>query len=238
MRLPSPSRLLALTLLLCLGLAGTAAAQPTATSAGDPRATAHPGNATTCAQAGLPGQLITDRLTVNISGGSHLTVTSVPLGVTVTGIVLKGGDNHNVYLPGALGLLPWPGLHSPLVGKKGNIPDISHWFACGTGQTTTKTTTKATTTKSNAKSTTATTTTTGGATTSTTSRGTTTTTTLATTPRTTAPTSTPVPMPVAHDDELASTGFGNGWLFGLGAVLLLAGGGALALARRRPRTGR
>ncbi|WHT18382.1 LPXTG cell wall anchor domain-containing protein [Crossiella sp. CA-258035] len=230
MRLPSPSRLLALTLLLCLGLAGPAAAQPTATSAGDPRATAHPGNATTCAQAGLPGQLISGQLTLNISGGSHLTVTAVPLGVTVTGIVVKGGDNHNVYLPGALGLLPWPGLHSPLVGQKGNVPDISHWFACGTGQTTTKSTTKAT------KSSTATTTT-GGATTSTTSRGTTTTT-LATTPRTTAPTSTPVPVPVAHDDELASTGFDNGWLLGLGAVLLLAGGVALALAKRRPRTGR
>ncbi|MGW0516207.1 LPXTG cell wall anchor domain-containing protein [Crossiella sp. NPDC003009] len=235
MRLPSPSRLLTLTLLLCLGLAGTAAAQPTATSAGDPRATAHPGNATTCAQAGLPGQLITGRLTVNISGGSHLTVTAVPLGVTVTGVVLKGGDNHNVYLPGALGLLPWPGLHSPLVGQKGNIPDISHWFACGTGQTTTKSNTK-NTTKSTTKSTTATTTT-GGLTSATTSRGTTTTS-AAATPRTTAPTSTVVPVPVAQDDELASTGFSNGWLLGFGAVLLLAGGVALALARRRPRTGR
>ncbi|MCK2245339.1 MULTISPECIES: hypothetical protein [unclassified Crossiella] len=231
------SRLLALTLLLSAGLLGTATAQPTATSAGDPRATAFPSNATTCAHANLPGQLITGQLTVNIAGGTHLTVTGVPLGLTVTGIVVKGGPGYNVYLPAGLGLLPWPGLHSPLVGQNGNIPEISHWFACGQAQTTTKPTTSTTTkpysssaTTKPGSSTAITTTTTSGAGTPSTS--------TASTPRTTVPTSTPVPVPVANDDNLANTGFDGGWLIGLGAALVVAGGLVLGLTRLRNRRGR
>ncbi|GAA2790794.1 hypothetical protein [Crossiella cryophila] len=239
MRPTTLSRLLALTLLLSAGLLGSAAAQPTATSAGDPRATAFPGNATTCAHANLPGQLITGQLTVNIATGSHLTITGVPLGLTVTGIVVKGGPGYNVYLPANLGLLPWPGLHSPLVGQNGNIPEISHWFACGQTQTTTKPTTSTTTKPYSSSATTKPGSSTASTTATTTSGGgTTSTSTAATTPRTTAPTSTPVPVPVADDDDLANTGFDGGWLIGLGAALVFAGGLVLGMTRLRTRRSR
>jgi hypothetical protein len=63
----------------------------------------------------------------------YLTLTAKP-GVTVTGIVMKGGNGFNVYVPGEKGLEeapgPWEKLYAPL-NKGGNIPQISHWYACG-----------------------------------------------------------------------------------------------------------
>lgn len=95
---------------------------------GDPRATAHAGNVTTCEDAGLEGIKIAE-----LSGGSgdqYLTLDTgdIPAGVELTGIVVKGGNNYNVYPAGVL-----TKLHAPLVGDGDkNVPNISHWFACGT----------------------------------------------------------------------------------------------------------
>ncbi|MGO1057144.1 hypothetical protein [Crossiella sp. CA198] len=220
MRPTTLSRLLALTLLLSLGLVGAAAAQPTATSAGDPRATARPGNATTCAAAGLAGAPVTERLAVGKTG-THLTVTEVPYELRITGIVVKGGPAHNVYLPTALGLLPWPGLHSPLVGKE-NIPAVSHWFVCALTAPA-KNAAAGTSTSPTAAST---------------AKATSTTRSAGTQPGSTAPTSSTAPVPAAATGGLANTGFDGGWLIGLGAALVVAGGLVLGLTRLRGRRGR
>jgi LPXTG-motif cell wall-anchored protein len=112
---------------LAAGVLSLVAALPAAATdapvAGDERATAYAGNATTCADANLDGQIVAK----GGQGGQTIDVT-VPEGVTLTGIVVKGGDHYNVY-PGTV----LTGLHSPLVGADNkNIPQISHWFACGT----------------------------------------------------------------------------------------------------------
>ncbi|MBP2476708.1 hypothetical protein JOF53_005580 [Crossiella equi] len=230
--------------LALLALAGQAAAQPPLAS-GDPRATAFDGNATTC--AGFGGTLVTGQLTVSVTS-THVTITAVPPQITLTAVVLKGGDAYNLYLPAGLGALPWTGLHSPLVGQNGNIPQISHWFACGTTKTTTtktttttttRTTTATTTTTTRATSTTRTSTTTGGTTTSPGSTEPTTTPSStsgeSTTPVvSTTPVRTTAPVPVAEED-LARTGFDGGWLLALGVLLLLGGGLTLAVLRSHRR---
>jgi hypothetical protein len=128
-----------------LSVAGAAfGAPPPPPQSGDPRAVVHAGNATTCAQAGLAGGIIA--VTATVSQNTYITVTGVPTGTTVTGIVVKGAPAYNVYLPGALGSLPWPNLHPPLAGNSGKPATISHWFACGTKTSTTTTTPPTTTT--------------------------------------------------------------------------------------------
>jgi LPXTG-motif cell wall-anchored protein len=109
---------------LAAGVLSLAAALPAAAEdavAGDARATAYAGNATTCAHADLDGEIIAQ----GGQGGQTMDVT-VPEGITLTGIVIKGGPNYNVYPGNVL-----TDLHSPLV-ESGNIPQISHWFVCGT----------------------------------------------------------------------------------------------------------
>lgn len=233
---------------LALSVAGAAfGAPPPPPPSGDPRAVVHGGNATTCAEAGLAGDIIT--VTATIKDSTYITITGLPAGTTVTGVVVKGSDGYNVYLPGALGALPWVDLHSPIAGNSGAPATISHWFVCGTETTTTtttppttttKTTTTTTTTKSTTKTTTAPPTTTTTGTTTTTSDTTTTTPTSTTT---TAPVTTtgapPTTTEVASTPSggLAFTGFSGGWLIVIALVLLLAGLSLLTvpklLARRR-----
>lgn len=238
---------------------GTATAHAAETD--DPRAVPHDGNVTKCAAAGLDGDVIAfwepgegkDTENIEFTGGTpesdqYLTITGVADGLDVTGIVLKGGPGYNVYVPGELGLsenVPWEDLRSPLVGKPPrNVPEISHWFVCGTGEPTPPSTTTeppATTTEPPA----------------------TTTEPPATTPvDTTSPVDTTEPVDAtetigetetvddtettepgeeteepeaedAEEDELALTGFGAGWLIPIGALLLIGGGAAMWLARTR-----
>ncbi|HJP73418.1 MAG TPA: hypothetical protein VJ914_04070, partial [Pseudonocardiaceae bacterium] len=132
---------------------------------GDNRATAHAGNAVNCAEAGLP-----DDTTITLSGledktGTYVTISAkdIPSGDTLLAVVVKGGPAYNVYQ----GLSAWTLLHSP-INPGGQIPTISHWFACvSTGTTTT---TKSTTTTTCPPTTTAT----GGTTTTTASSSSTT----------------------------------------------------------------
>lgn len=95
---------------------------------GDDRATAYPGNVTKCSQ--VPSLKGTEEITVKFTitdDNKYVTITSVPEGFELAGTVVKGGDNYNVYLGDVR-----TRLHSPLVGKDDkNIPEISHWFACG-----------------------------------------------------------------------------------------------------------
>ena len=212
----------------------------------DPRATRHEGNATTCAQAGLAGTILESPADYTFARGKidddqYLDILTVSPAVTVTGIVVKGGDAYNVYEPGKLGLsttAPWTNLRSPVTGQNNNIPQLSHWYVCGTKKTTTTTTTTST-----ATSTTGTTTTTASSATSSSGAstapsessaesaassaagGAAAVTTTSGGPRTTAQNAT----------ELASTGFGGGWLIGLGAALVLGGAALMFLVRARRR---
>lgn len=106
--------------------AGTAIA--VAPPSGDTRATSFEGNAVDCDDAGLAGTIIT---VTSTQDGTLIDITAVPAGKTVTGVVVKGGDAYNVYLPAALGALPWNDLHAPLNGSEGPA-GISHWYVCAT----------------------------------------------------------------------------------------------------------
>ena len=92
---------------------------------GDPRATAYAGNATDCADAGLPGEVIDVGFTIDATN-TYVTITSVPDGFVLTGVVVKGGPAYNVYVGDVR-----TDLHAPLVSS-GKPAQISHWFACGT----------------------------------------------------------------------------------------------------------
>jgi hypothetical protein len=92
---------------------------------GDPRATAYAGNATDCADAGLPGEVIDVEFTIDATN-TYVTITSVPDGYVLTGVVVKGGPAYNVYVGDVR-----TDLHAPLVSS-GKPAQISHWFACGT----------------------------------------------------------------------------------------------------------
>src|SRR5712691_7173720 len=70
------------------------AATGTAVS-GDPRAVAYSGNATTCAEAGLPGDIVQVGYTIDATN-TYVTITSVPDGTALTGVVVKGGPAYNV----------------------------------------------------------------------------------------------------------------------------------------------
>jgi LPXTG-motif cell wall-anchored protein len=205
------------TALLCLPAALTAAAQPGGDPppSGDPRATSHAGNVTTCAAAGLSGQVI---LKDDSPTTQYLTVdpADLPAGYAVTGIVVKAGNAYNVYPPSAL-----TELHGPLVGQGKNVPVISHWFVCG--QQTEQTTTTTTTTTAATTATTAT-----SATTSEPSDN------GATTPTSSGPAA---QGGVASEAELAATGVAPGVpLIAAGALLLIGFGLLFVLRRTRHRT--
>ncbi|SES11876.1 LPXTG-motif cell wall anchor domain-containing protein [Lentzea xinjiangensis] len=215
-----------------LALATTASADEPTTD--DPRAVAFAKNVDinhpdACTVGGLTGTTIHPNKFTYTGGDNqqHLDITGLPANVQVTGIVVKGGDAFNVYLAGKLGAtLPWEDLRAPL-NNGGKLPEISHWYGCGIPQTpsssvTTTTTTTSTTTATITSSSTAATTPTSSSSSSSSSdvAPTTTTTTVA-------------PVPVANEDDLASTGFGSAWLLGLGAALVAAGAAVLLVMRRR-----
>ncbi|MFC4000386.1 hypothetical protein ACFS2C_21920 [Prauserella oleivorans] len=228
------------------GLLAGPVAVAAATGAGeDPRAEIHVGNVTTCADAGLDGVQLkgdTDFDYALSDQQKHLAITSVTEGVTVTGIVVKGGPDANIYVPGERGLPEqpvWKKLRSPLNGG-GQIPTISHWFVCG--EVTPPTTTEPTTTTTEPSEPTistppqpTTTTTVPAASTTGESSTTPVTTTSSEAGGAVATTTTEAPVsPAGESDDLASTGFGGGWLLVAG-VALLAGGGALVLLARARR---
>ncbi|HEX8868077.1 MAG TPA: LPXTG cell wall anchor domain-containing protein [Lentzea sp.] len=196
-------------------------------NSGDERAVAYdknvaPGHDDACTVGGLTGSLIaTGKLT--FTGGvpevdQYLNITAVQAGVTVTGVVVKGGDAFNVYLAAKLGPLPWNKLRSP-DNNGGNIPTISHWYACGVeeGQTSSS---------SSSSSTTSSSTVTHSSTPSSSETSTPSSSSVAVTTTTTA-------AAAPGDEDLASTGFGSAWLLGLGAALVAAGAAVLLVLRRR-----
>lgn len=89
----------------------------------DQRATVHDGNAVTCEDAGLDGDLVD--VEAQISENTYIEITNVSSDVELSGIVVKGGPAYNVYGPDET-----LGLHAPL-NNGGQIAGISHWFACG-----------------------------------------------------------------------------------------------------------
>jgi hypothetical protein len=198
---------------------------------GDDRATAHPGNVVghkDCATLYPGSHDVTGDLTATADGegenGTYLDITAVADGVEVLGVIVKGGDAYNKYDVAKLGDLPWLDLHSPM-NPSGKPAAISHWFACGIGESTTTTTTTTTGTETTTTTTTdgsspATTTTTDG---SSSSSGASVTTTSADV------------SPAGQDEDLASTGVNAGWMVALAAGLLLAGGAVLTLLRVRAR---
>jgi len=247
-----------LALPLAIGLSLGAATAAHAAETDDPRATAYDGNAKTCADAGLSGDRIvqvdgendygTDLITYQggaLNGDQYLDITAVDDGVEVTGIVVKGSNGYNVYVPGAKDLgetPPWEDLRSPLTDS-GNVPQISHWYVCGsytppTSTTTTTDTTTTTETTTTTSETSATETTTASSTseetTTETSGGTTSSVVASSTTDVVAPTSSSVPPAIdntSDDGDLATTGFGGGWLIWAGVLFLLGGAGTIAGAR-------
>ena len=220
---------MALTTAALIGTAGSAlACYPS-----DDHATAVPNpKIRNCADAKVPGDTLvksgdkTDL--IEFTGGvpdkdKTLTITSVAKGVTITAIVVKGGDGYNLYVPGEKGLSetpPWEDLKSPLNGGR-QVPTISHWFVCGSK----KDTPPSGTTAPTKPSTPATETTKPSA--------------PATSDTSVSPTSTTAPAAVPAGNEsgtgggLANTGFDNSWLIWVAALLLVAGGGLLALLKFR-----
>ncbi|MEU4251771.1 LPXTG cell wall anchor domain-containing protein [Amycolatopsis sp. NPDC026612] len=170
---------------------------------------------------------------VDFTGGegkSSLTITKVHDGVTVTRIVVIGGDDgFNEYVPGKAGKggkklsesAPWTDLKATKA-YSGRQPNIDKWFLCGKKtQKPTETTTAPT--KPSAPSTTTTTKPSAPATSDT----------------SVSPASTTAAAVVPAGNEsgtgggLANTGFDNSWLIWVGALLLAAGGGLLALLKFR-----
>jgi hypothetical protein len=224
-------------------LAGTATVAAATDATEDSRASVESGNATTCTggqhPAGLDGERVAfDQGDVE-EGDTYLTITGVPDGYEITGIVVKGGNGYNLYVPGTGGLdtmPPWEKLRSPLNGG-GNVPQISHWFACGTRTAVTTSTTPSESVPPSDDETPSSESETPGGTASTpqeTSTAESSMTSEAGPGAVTTTSRTPAPV-VGDTDELASTGFGGGWLIGLVGLLLAGGGALLALARIRRR---
>jgi hypothetical protein len=117
-----------ITLAVAPWLGGGSASAEEPPASGDPRATSFNGNVVDCAGAGLAGSVIA---VTSTEDATNVNITAIPAGNTVTGVVVKGGDAYNVYLPGALGTLPWLNLHAPL-NPNAEPAGISHWFVCAT----------------------------------------------------------------------------------------------------------
>jgi Domain of unknown function (DUF5979) len=107
----------------------------------DGRATFHGGNATTCADAGFPGDVFlgsgdnpasgttnadaffSGTVSDHTGGGQQLNVSVVAPGGVIDAIVVKGGDAYNQYDSIVSDMI------APLNGG-GQVPAISHWFLC------------------------------------------------------------------------------------------------------------
>ena len=120
---------------LVLAVAPAGATSTDAPVSGDARAVAYAGNIKMgdCAGAGLAGTAVAVSYTIDASG-TYITITGVPAGTTLTGVVVKGGPAYNVYVGDIR-----TDLHSPLVDS-GKPAQVSHWFACGITSTTSPTT--------------------------------------------------------------------------------------------------
>ncbi|MEY7973336.1 hypothetical protein AB8O38_15190 [Saccharomonospora xinjiangensis] len=239
---------------LATEVAGEADAMSATDAGQDPRAEVHDGNAVDCEDFGGgilvkvdDGDKKTENVALTYEGGvpgqdRYLTITEVPSGIDVTAIVVKGGDGYNVYVPGARDLpetVPWEDLRAPL-NNGGNIPAISHWYACGAEEPSATPTSEPTSPNPNpgepepsqtpgeeppsGEPTEAPPSSDAGAPATSTPAGG-----GASVPETTES----APAPVAEDDDLASTGFSGGWLIGLGAALVAGGGALLAVTRLR-----
>ncbi|MCP2256677.1 hypothetical protein LX15_000360 [Streptoalloteichus tenebrarius] len=233
--------------LVALAPPGAAAAAPeNPPASGDPRAVASPGNAVKCSDVSLAGELVDLAHTVDESRAT-LDVTGLPEGLTVTGVVVKGGPAYNSYLPSALGPLPWRGLHAP-VNPSGKPAQISHWFACAqrTAPTTPRPTPLMVVPTPAAPPPTGAVPNPAPPRTMAPHPGVTPTDALPpapagsaiatpSAPSTPSSSSTVQAAPAPRDDagNLASTGFDGGWLIPVGALLLLGGGVALAVPRVR-----
>jgi hypothetical protein len=224
------SAALALGVILLTGTAAVASPPGWTPHSKDGRAVAYADNVTTCAAAGLSGETVTWP-NLEDPTGTYVTITAgdVPSGDTLVAVVVKGGPGYNVYQ----GLTAWTNLQSPdNVG--GQIPTISHWFAC-VKPSDTDSSTAATAPSSGATSTisrapatagSGTTGTTGGAAGGGTAPETTSGAAVAATTTATGP----------GVKNLAYTGFGGSWLIWVGVVLVLAGVGAVIWPRLRRRS--
>lgn len=215
--------IVALTAAALMGTAGSALACNT----GDNRPHPVPGKVTPCSDK-EKNVTVKD---VDVKEGTgtgtrSLTITGVHEGVTITRIVVKGGnDGFNEYFPGKMGkggeklslTAPWENLVAPYDLGGNRATKIDDWFVCGTKTKPTETTkppvTKPTeTTKPSAP---------------------------ATSDTSVAPTSTTGAAVVPAGNEsgtgggLANTGFDNMWLVWIAALLILGGGGLLALLKFR-----
>jgi hypothetical protein len=117
-----------------IGFTGLASASPSdrTPESGDDRATAHSGNVVgkDCSDL-FAGSIAVDQGDIRFEGGDNtagLDITSVPDGIEIVGVIVKGGPAYNMY--SGLGDLPWSGLHAPLVSS-GKPAAVSHWFVCG-----------------------------------------------------------------------------------------------------------
>jgi len=207
---------MALTTAALIGTAGSALA----CYSDDDRPHPIPGKPTPCADGQVLDQKdVVFELTKN---NTRLNIKSVNEGVTVTRIVVVGGnDGFNDYTPGKKKLdknAPWNDLRAPFNYDRSQ-PKIDKWFLCGTKttkpteptKTTTKPTTPATSTKPSTPATSET----------------------SVSPTTTTPAVVPAGNESGTGGGLANTGFDNSWLVWVGALLLVAGGGLLALLKFR-----
>ena len=134
-----------LTVALTAGSAGAA-------SPSDTRADFHSGNVVNCGQIGLPNDTLafangTDGIDDgNVSGtvvnGTTVNVDDPGAGVTIDAVVVKGGPAYNIYStasgsPVGNHVPPAEDLPTeyiaPLNGG-GNVPTVSHWFICYSGE--------------------------------------------------------------------------------------------------------
>ncbi|MGQ0632047.1 MAG: hypothetical protein ACT4P1_13505 [Sporichthyaceae bacterium] len=134
--------------------AGAAATAVPTIEAGDKRAEAASGNATTCGSEGKfgvsvggqrygidsDGEYNDPSTVVSFTKGTldqpFLNISAVKSGFEVLAVIVKGGNGYNLYergmqtqAPQGLGELPWNDLRSPANAGDGP-PDISHWFVC------------------------------------------------------------------------------------------------------------
>ncbi|MFB9728973.1 hypothetical protein [Haloechinothrix salitolerans] len=250
---------LALPLAVGLSLGAATAAQATEDAKEDPRATSYTGqeNAKTCKDIGVSGELIayldeddgeyTERITYErgqLEDNRYLDILSVDPEVDVTGIVVKGADGYNVYIPGEEGdggvalneNPPWKDLRSPL--KKGKVPQISHWYICGVDNTppsessspapSSEPSSPAPSSEPSSPAPSSSEPTPSGTTPPGTTTDTTSTTAETSPASTTSTTDAPVVDNVSDSDDLAVTGFGSSWLIWAGVLFVVAGVGTIA----------
>jgi LPXTG-motif cell wall-anchored protein len=214
--------IVALTAAALIGTAGSALACNT----GDNRPHPVPGKVTPCAEKEKDVTVKDVDVKEGTGTGTRsLTITGVHEGVTITRIVVKGGnDGFNEYFPGKKGkggeklslTAPWENLVAPYDLGGNRATKIDDWFVCGTKtskptETKTPPTTKPTeTTKPSAPATSDT-----------------------VSPASTTPAVVPAGNESGTGGGLANTGFDNMWLVWIAALLILGGGGLLALLKFR-----